>query len=59
MILVVIGGRFWKHFRFTFAFKFVSKLLNASKVHPWVRKKTQYFLHETDDRTFVLIENVL
>ena len=39
MILVVIEGRFWRHVRFTFAFKFVSKLLNASKVHPWVPQK--------------------
>ena len=39
MILVVIEGRFWTHFRFTFALKFVSKLLNAWKGHPWVPKK--------------------
>ena len=39
MILVVIEGRFWRHVRFIFALEFVSKLLNASKVHPCVPKK--------------------
>ena len=39
MILVVIEVRFWTHVRFIFVLKFVSKLLNASKVHPLVPKK--------------------
>ena len=33
LMSVVIESRFWKHVRVSFAFNFVSKLLNARKVH--------------------------